>query len=142
MRIASNIYDQRTKCLPLMALKLTLSTDLVLQIGWVQFFLYERYPILSHFLALKTPTEDSRWRFWSKCHFLYSPCTSIFGGSSASWELSRETKWHAKWLPNYMTKSWKIACHLKKSYFMGFWWIFSASALQDFGKMSQNNGQM
>jgi hypothetical protein len=33
--------------------------DLDLQIGWVQTFFLWKYLILSHFLILKTPTEDS-----------------------------------------------------------------------------------
>jgi hypothetical protein len=36
------------------------------KLGWCCLFLYERYLIFSHFLALETPIDDSRLGPWSK----------------------------------------------------------------------------
>jgi hypothetical protein len=59
------VYKQKThekKFLPIFWIEINrilMASDLVLQIGCVQTFFPWKYLILSHFLNLRTPTEDS-----------------------------------------------------------------------------------
>jgi hypothetical protein len=39
--------------------------------SWCRIFFYERYPILSHFLALRTPIEDSSPRHRQNCNLYW-----------------------------------------------------------------------
>jgi hypothetical protein len=79
--VCLNVSRQKThekKFVPVFRIeiiRILMATDFVLQIGWLQTFFLWKYLILSHFLILKTPTEDSilchkrRYQFFTKGAF-------------------------------------------------------------------------
>ncbi len=55
-----------------------MAANIVTQIGRVQTFFVWKYLILSHFLAFKTPTEDSILGHWRDCILHFLICMSIY----------------------------------------------------------------